>query len=234
MKKVEHHDTAAIPRCVGVIMDGNRRWAREHGLPTFEGHRRGYEKIKYLLRWSKEADIREVIVYAFSSKNWLRPKKEVGAILDLFRMVMGDILEYARAENTRITFFGELERFPQDLQISMQRVSRETRSFSACHLGIALSYDGHQEILNAIYRIPPHARGTLSEGAFSKLLWTKDFTDPDMIIRTSGESRLSGFLPWQAVYSEFFFIDSYWPAFSKRQFKRIIEGFGKRQRNFGR
>ena len=224
---------AALPRCVGIIMDGNRRWAKAHGLPTFEGHRRGYAKLKQLTVWAKEANVPYVIVYAFSTENWNRTKEEVGYLMGLFRIMMNDLLSNATTEKIRIIFLGEREQFSADLVESMQAVEEKTKKFTTLTLGVALSYGGRKEILRAVQSLAPGEIANLDEETFGKKLWSKDFPDADMIVRTSGEQRISGFLTWQSVYSELFFTDTYWPAFSKKEFMSLMRQYGERKRRHG-
>ena len=214
-------------------MDGNRRWAKSKGLPVFEGHRAGYNKLREVVDWCKEAGIKNLIVYAFSIENWNRTKEEVGYLMSLFREVIGCQVEEAKKNGTRLIFLGERSRFAPDILRAVESAERETADGKSFTFGIALSYGGRAEIIDAIRRIPKEKLGALSEEEFSKLLWTKEIPDPDLIIRTSGEKRLSGFLPWQSVYSELFFTDTFWPAFTREEFNRILEEYAKRQRRFG-
>ncbi|TSC62026.1 MAG: undecaprenyl diphosphate synthase [Parcubacteria group bacterium Gr01-1014_48] len=225
--------TAAAPRCIGIIMDGNRRWAKSHGLPPFEGHRRGYAKLKKLTGWAKEAGIPYIIVYAFSTENWNRTKEEVNYLMDLFRVMMGDLLATATTEKTRVIFIGQRERFAADILKGMRNVEEKTKNFKDLTLGVALSYGGRPEIVSVIRSLSPAEITNLDEETFSKKLWTKDFPDPDMVVRTSGEKRTSGFLPWQSVYSELFFTDTYWPAFSKKEFFSLLAEYALRKRRRG-
>ncbi|MDO8520533.1 MAG: polyprenyl diphosphate synthase [bacterium] len=222
------------PRCIGIIMDGNRRWAKAKGLPLLEGHRAGYEKLRKVLDWSKEVGVKNLTVYAFSTENWNRTKEEVGYLMNLFREVVGRMVEDALRNNARLIFLGERDRFEADILRALEDAEEKTRSGSSFNVGIALSYGGRAEILDAIHRVPTEKLATLSEEEFSKLLWTKDIPDPDLIIRTSGEERLSGFLPWQSVYSELFFTDTLWPAFTREEFEGILKDYGERDRRHGK
>lgn len=215
-------------------MDGNRRWAKAKGLPLLEGHRAGYEKLRKVLDWSKEVGVKNLTVYAFSTENWNRTKEEVGYLMNLFREVVGRMVEDALRNNARLIFLGERDRFEADILRALEDAEEKTRSGSSFNVGIALSYGGRAEILDAIHRVPTEKLATLSEEEFSKLLWTKDIPDPDLIIRTSGEERLSGFLPWQSVYSELFFTDTLWPAFTREEFEGILKDYGERDRRHGK
>lgn len=223
---------ASVPKCIGIIMDGNRRWAKAKGLPTFEGHRRGYEKLKETMRWAKTAGVPYVIVYGFSTENWNRSKEEVSYLMGLIRLGLTGELEVFKKEGIRVRCIGDLSRFSRDLQKLMKKAEQETADLPGPTLVLALSYGGRAEILAAATAV---ARGgKITEQLFSDCLWTRGIPDPDLIIRTSGEMRLSGFLSWQAVYSELFFTKTFWPDFGEEEFKSIIEEFSKRKRNFGK
>lgn len=217
-----------IPHTIGIIMDGNRRWAKARGLPSVEGHRRGYEKLRAVLAWAKEAGVKEMIVYAFSVENWNRTADEVGYLMGLFREVITSMIVEANKENTRLVFLGERAMLPADIQQEIARAEEETKGGTAFCFGIALSYGGRAEILDAIHRIPALHLASITEAEFSSLLFTREFHDPDLIIRTSGEERLSGFLPWQSVYSELHFTDTLWPDLTKEEFLDILREYSTR------
>ncbi len=223
----------STPYAVGIIMDGNRRWAKERGLPTLEGHRRGYEKLKDVVDWCKSLGIKELTVYAFSTENWNRAKGEVSYLLDLFRSGIRDQLAHATKEGIRLLFPGDTARFPEDIRTLMRDAQEKTAHHTGATLALALSYGGRAEILHGVQQAIAQGAQNITEEAFGKLLWTSSLRDPDMIIRTSGEERLSGFLTWKSVYSELFFTDTFWPAFTKEEFVRMLEEYGKRKRRFG-
>lgn len=229
MKPTDQH-----PLSVGIIMDGNRRWAKARGLSTLEGHREGYAKLKEIINWSKEAGIGYVTVYAFSTENWNRTEEEVGYLMNLFRTVIGEVTKEAKEKGIKLVYIGQRERFAEDIRTAMNESEQSTRECTALTLAVALSYGGRQEIIDAVHRIPGDKIATITEEEFSKMLWTKDIADPDLIIRTSGEERLSNFLPWQSVYSEFFFTKTLWPDFSKDEFLSIIEEYHARERRLGK
>lgn len=222
-----------VPACIGIIMDGNRRWAHSCGLPQFEGHRRGYAKLLDCADWAIEAGVRHLIVYAFSNENWNRSAEEVSYLMNLFRTLLADFGTKALRKGVRLIFLGERKRFSDDLCSGMSRLEEETKQCATLTLGVALSYGGRTEIVSAIRSLSEEEKNTITEESFSKKLWTRDFPDPDMIIRTSGEERLSGFLPWQSVYSEFFFVTSYWPAFTKKDFFGLLQAYAERTRRRG-
>ncbi len=215
-------------------MDGNRRWAKGEGLPTVEGHRRGYEKLREVARWCRELGVKELTVYAFSTENWNRAKEEVSYLLELFRKGIRDQIAFAISEGVRLRFPGDRAQFPKDLQILMEEGESATMNNQNGTLAVALSYGGRSEILHALKRIPSEKISTLTEEEFERHLWTGELKDPDMIIRTSGEMRLSGFLTWKSIYSELFFTQTFWPAFTKEEFARMLEEYGQRKRRFGK
>ncbi|MCR4311319.1 MAG: polyprenyl diphosphate synthase [Candidatus Taylorbacteria bacterium] len=219
------------PQSIGIILDGNRRWAREHNLPTLEGHRRGYEKTKEIVRWAKDAGIRYVTVYAFSTENWNRTPEEVAYLMDLFRSFLSKEVAYMKDEGVRILCAGERERFAPDIQECMKQAETETAGESKVVLTLALSYGGRAEIVVAANRAS--ALGPITEETLSKHMWVQNTPDPDLIIRTGGEMRLSGFMTWQSVYSELFFTKTKLPDLSEEEFKQILSEFDVRERRNG-
>jgi undecaprenyl diphosphate synthase len=222
------------PQCVGIIMDGNRRFAKAQGLPTLEGHRRGYEKMREVMNWAKEAGISFVVVYAFSTENWNRTEKEVSYLMGLFKLFLTKEVRDMRKEGVRVRCIGERGRFSAELRELMERAEQDTASETGPTLVVALSYGGRAEILAAANAALAAGEKQLTERHFRELMWSHDIPDPDLIIRTGGEMRLSGFLPWQSVYSELFFTKTYWPAFPKEEFLAILAEFGKRERRMGK
>jgi len=224
-----------VPTCIGIIMDGNRRWAKARGLSSAEGHVAGYEKFKEVLGWIRTAHIPYAFIYALSSENWKREKGEVDHLMNLFRL-LADEFKQERAEGkqhgVRMRFVGDLTRFPPDIQQSMREIEELTAHEKVHTLGLAVSYGGREEILRAT-QVLVREGGEVTEERFSQALWGAGIPDPDLIIRTGGEKRLSNFLPWQSVYSELFFLDTYWPDFSKEDFNAVLLEFERRTRNFG-
>jgi undecaprenyl diphosphate synthase len=217
---------------IGIIMDGNRRWAKERNLPTLEGHRLGYAKTTEIVKASEKLPISTLIFYAFSKENWKREKEEVGYLMDLFRLAIQKDFE-SLIGKCQMKFIGDLSDLPKDLQDSIKVLEKKSAvGEKKMKVVIALSYGGRDEILRAVKKIKNPK--DVDEAQFSKLLDTKGITDPDIIIRTSGEKRLSGFLPWQAVYSELFFVDKKWPDFTPSDLKEIIDEYQSRDRRFGK
>jgi len=225
------------PACIGIIMDGNRRWAKNNGKRSVEGHSEGYKKLKEVLGWIKEVGINDVIVYAFSTENWKRAEEEVGALMKLLTFALSNEVESLVHQGVRLKFAGDLSKFPVSFQELMKKSEAETAENGPLTLTVALSYGGRAEILQAakkIAELPKEKIAVLSEETFENYLWTAGVADPDLIIRTGGELRLSNFLPYQSVYSELFFTKTLWPEFSKEEFDGMLREFEERKRNLGR
>lgn len=223
--------------CLGIIMDGNRRFARERGLPLVEGHRRGLAKVKEVLDWVWQADIKTVFLYAFSTENWHRSKIEVSALLVLFRKFLKTEVKTLRQRDIRLVCLGELGRFSRGLKKLIDEAMAATKDCRTATLAVALSYGGRAEIVTAAKIFAEKYRTSLKtagEKEFNRCLWTAGLPDPDLIIRTGGEQRLSNFLPWQSVYSELYFTKTYWPALKRQEFEAIIADYRSRQRRLGR
>ena len=220
--------------CVGIILDGNRRWAKEHGLPALEGHRIGLlETLRNTVRFIQKKGIKHLVVYMFSTENWHREPTEVSYLMDLFReSIKKEMLELGK-ENVRIRFTGQRERFSKDLQQSMDETEKETEKNTAITLWCCLSYSGRAEIVAAARAIAALGK-EITETSIGRHLWTSGMPDPDLVIRTSGEKRLSGFLTWQSEYSELFFTDTKWPDFSEEEFDSILAEFMTRERRHGK
>jgi undecaprenyl diphosphate synthase len=226
--------SSSVPKSIGLILDGNRRWAKEHNLPQLEGHRRGMEKVKELLTWAREAGVQELIVYAFSTENWNRSKEEVNYLLDLFMEFCDRWSEEVVKQDTKLIFIGERERFTPLLQEQMKRAEEKTKNGTKGTLAVALSYGGRTEILSAVNALLAKGVSSVDERSFKEAMWSASLLDPDLIIRTGGEQRLSNFLTWQSTYSELFFTDTKLPALTKEEFLSILEEFSARERRHGR
>lgn len=231
--------TANIPRCIGFIIDGNRRWANRRGLPALKGHFEGYQRVKELPEWLKRANIPNAILYVFSHENWKREEKEVSYLMGLLRKALArrEIAQYQK-KDIRLRIVGERERLPKDIQKLAEDAETATRAGKSLTLALAISYSGRREILAAIQRLLARRKTMkspeeISEELLAQHLWTYDVPDPDMIIRTGGERRMSNFLPWQSIYSELFFISTFWPDFSEKEFLAILSAYQKRERRFG-
>lgn len=235
---------ATLPRHVGVILDGNRRYARARGLDTVaEGHRLGADRIHELLDWCDELSIPHVTLWLLSTENLNRDADEVGELVEIIADTITRIAADS-AERVRIKAVGALDLLPDRLQQALKDAEESTADCGPLHVQVAVGYGGRQEITEALRRLLEscHARGDsleqvveqLSEEAIAEHLYTTGTPDPDLIIRTSGEIRLSGFLLWQSAHSEFHFCDAYWPEFRKTDFLRALRDFAGRQRRYGR
>ncbi len=223
---------ADAPSCIGIIMDGNRRWAKEQGMPKLEGHRRGYERLLDCARWVRDRGIRHLVVYAFSTENWNREVEEVSYLMNLLREAAQKGLQELAKENIRIRFIGTRDRFAPDVLELIERLERE----SAAHeytLWVCLSYGSRAEITAAAATAAATGE-PITEESLHAHFWSAEMPDPDVIIRTSGEERLSNFLLWQAAYSEFFFTDTKWPAFTEKHLDDILSEFASRERRRGK
>ena len=221
-------------KCVGIIMDGNRRWARAHGLPVFEGHNEGYKKLQETVGWARDRKIPHIVAYAFSTENWQRSETEVGFLMKLLRSVLENETEKMLKERVRVRFIGDRSRFDEDIQKGMDKIEHATEKDYDITLHIAMSYGGRAEIVSAVNKLLAEKKDSTTEEEFSKNLWSFPMPDPDFVIRAGGEKRLSNFLPWQSVYSELFFTDAWWPDFSEEEFTKIIEEFSARERRMGK
>jgi undecaprenyl diphosphate synthase len=222
-----------IPECIGIIMDGNRRWAKQKGLLSLEGHKKGYETLKDCLKWAKEKGIKYVIAYTFSVENWNRSKEEVSYLINLLSDGITNELNSLREENVKFKMIGKREMFSEPLQEGIKKLEEDTKDASGPTFIAALSYGGRLEIIEATNRAIEKGK-KVDEESFKDLLWTVEIPDPDLIIRTGGEKRFSGFLPWQSVYSELFFMDTFWPDFSKEEFNKILDDYSQIERRNGK
>lgn len=224
----------SIPDSIGFILDGNRRWAKENNLPSLEGHRRGMDKVKEIVTWANAAGIKEVIVYAFSTENWNRAPEEVAYLLNLFEEFCGVWTDEVAKDGGRIRFIGERERFSPSMRQKMDDAEARTKEGTKGTLVIALSYGGRAEILSAVNTLLKDGSGSVDEASFKEAMWSRGLLDPDLIIRTGGEMRLSNFLTWESVYSELFFTETKLPAFTRAEFDAILAEYADRERRYGR
>jgi undecaprenyl diphosphate synthase len=233
-------DRDRLPQHVAVIMDGNGRWAQQRGLPRIMGHRRGVDTLKQLLRRCSDWGISALTAYAFSTENWGRPLEEVGFLMTLFERVLRQELTEMMAENVRIQFVGNLSALPNSLQGEIERAVDATRHNAGIRFTVATNYGGRQEILQACRAIATRVqRGELQpddidENLFSRHLYTADLVDPDLLIRTSGEMRISNFLLWQLAYAEIYVTETLWPDFTKLEFHQALQAYQRRDRRFGK
>ena len=228
-----------MPKHIAIIMDGNRRWAKGKMLPVKLGHKQGAETLKKVVRHANKIGLEYITVYAFSTENWKRSKEEVDSLMSLLENYLDDFAKEADTENIVIRVLGDLTALSESLQDSIKRTIERTKNNTGTIFNIALNYGGRNEIVNAVREISKEVQtGNLKiedidENIISEHLYTKKDPDPDLLIRTSGELRLSGFLPWQTVYSEFIFVEKLWPDFTTEDLDNAIEVFKKRNRKFG-
>lgn len=228
----------SVPQHVGIIMDGNGRWAKKRGLPRNFGHKQGAAVFKKTINWARELGIKCVTFYAFSTENWKRPADEVDGIMNLLRQYIKDIRAAAK-ENIRFIFLGDITGLPADITEDLLNIQNSTVNNTEFIAGVALNYGGRDEITRAARIIAAQAAsGELSpeditEASLEKLLYTAEMPALDLIIRPSGEQRLSNFLIWQAAYAEFVFMDVLWPDFTKKDLEYAIRVYSDRERRFG-
>jgi undecaprenyl diphosphate synthase len=229
-----------LPRHVAVICDGNGRWAQRQGLPRFMGHQRGVDTLKELLRCCKDWGIEALTAYAFSTENWGRPQEEVDFLMTLFGRVLRQELREMVKENVQIRFVGNLEALPRSLQIEIANSMAETQNNRSIRFTIATNYGGRQEILDACRSIATKVKQGLlnpddiDEAIFERHLYTAGVCDPDLLIRTSGEMRISNFLLWQMAYAEIYITETLWPDFDRTEFHRALSAYQQRSRRFGK
>ena len=233
----KNHDIPApgsIPRHVVIIMDGNGRWARRKNLDRLIGHREGIKSARSVVRTAREIGIEYVTLYTFSAQNWKRPGKEVFALMELLRHYLSNEGEKLLAQNTRLNAIGDLSNLPQDIRELLDHVMKMTEKCDSLTITLALSYGGREEIINAVNSIIAEGKQTpVSEGEFEKYLYTSCLPEPDLLIRTGGEMRLSNFLLWQLAYAEIYVTKTLWPNFRRRHLLKAIANYRNRERRFG-
>ncbi len=232
-------DLAHLPQHIAIIMDGNGRWAKKRGLPRTVGHAAGAETFRAIGSYCRELGVRYLTVYAFSTENWKRPAEEVSAIMELLRKYLMEALAEMEKEKVRLCFFGDLTPLTPELRRLCEDVQRRSAVYEGCQVNLCLNYGGRDEILRAARAFARRCAAgeskpeELDEATFSGGLWTAGIPDPELIIRPSGEQRLSNFLLWQSAYSEFYFTDVNWPDFDQQELLKAIAAYQGRQRRFG-
>ena len=223
------------PKHVAIIMDGNGRWAKSKNLPRIMGHRAGAKTVDVMIQEAIRLDIKAVTLYTFSSENWKRAAEEVSALMLLLKKSITDNKDKFRKNNIKFNVIGRLEGLPKDVQAAVNTLVEETKGNTKLTLSLALNYGSRQEILDAVKKITQSGVEVenLTEKDFSEYLYTSDLPELDLIIRTSGEFRLSNFLLWQAAYAEIHITKTLWPAFTAGEFSEIIEEFSNRERRYG-
>ncbi len=232
-------DRNNIPQHVAIIMDGNGRWAKERGLPRIAGHRQGTKRVGEIVRTASELGIKVLTLFAFSSENWSRPKKEVETLLRYFNDYLDKEINNLHKNNIGFKVIGRHHPLPQNLLVKIKEAEIKTQNNDGMVLVLALNYGSRQEIIDAAKKIVAAVLNrelnldNLDEKTFGQYLYTHNLPDPDILIRTSGESRISNFLLWQLSYAELYFPKIYWPDFKKEDFIRAIKEYNKRQRRYG-
>ena len=233
-------DLARVPAHVAIIMDGNGRWARQQGKSRIEGHRSAVRAVREAVEGSVELGVQFLTLYAFSTENWQRPPEEVRALMQLLEGVLEQEERELIAKGVRLSVIGQLEALPAALQKRLRLAMERTRAGDRLVLTLALSYGGRQDILQAVRRLATDVQqgrlhpDRIDEAIFRSYLWTKDLPDPELLIRTSGELRISNFLLWESAYTEFVFLSVYWPDFRREHFYEAIWHYQQRERRFGR
>jgi undecaprenyl diphosphate synthase len=231
--------TERAPAHVAIIMDGNGRWAARRGLPRIEGHRRGVEAVRRAVRSATELGIRYLTIYSFSTENWRRPAQEVADLMGLLKRFIRHDLAELHANNIRVRIIGDRQPLTADIRALLQEAEDLTKDNGGLTLVVAFNYGGRQEIVRAVRALARQVRDglldpeTIDAGMIERALDTDGIPDPDLVIRTSGEQRLSNFLPWQSAYSEFVFLPDFWPDFDLATFKAAVDQYVGRERRFG-
>lgn len=226
-----------MPRHIAIIMDGNGRWAKKRNLPRSSGHKAGASNFKTITRYAASIGVEYLTMYAFSTENWKRPQEEVGALMILFHQYLKEALTDFLDENIKVNFIGDVSAFPAELKTLIEDVKEVSANRTGMVLNLAMNYGGRAEILHAcegaLRDLQAGKITELTEQALEEHLYTAGQPDPDLVIRPSGEERLSNFLLWQSAYSEFVYFDILWPDFSARDLDKAIEIYASRQRRFG-
>jgi len=225
-----------VPCHLAIIMDGNRRWAREKALALYGGHQQGVKKVKEVLRWCRDRKIKILTLYAFSAENWDRNKEEVSFLMNLFQSAISDEIDELHQEGIKFKVIGQKNRLPVKLQKLVEDAEAFTEDNQQGFLNLAISYSGRAEIAQAFKKMLQEniSPDDVTEEKIGNYMHTAGLPDPDLIIRTSGEQRTSGFLLWQSAYSELYFTETHWPDFSEEDLDEALRDYQKRQRRFGR
>lgn len=225
-------ESKKTPACIGIILDGNRRWAKAKNFPALMGHTKGLDNLERIVRSVRDAGILHVVVYAFSTENWQRPHEEVSHLMGLILVAARKHLKRLSEEKVRVRFIGQRDRLPTGVRAAIEELEKESAS-GTFTLWVCLSYGGRAEIIEATQALQKSGE-SITEESFAKKLWSAGMPDPDLIIRTGGVQRLSNFLLWQAAYSELFFTHTLWPDFSEEELGRILEEYATRERRMGK
>lgn len=222
-----------IPKHVAVIMDGNGRWAKKRGLLRVEGHKRGADTLEKILRHSVTREIRNLTVYAFSTENWKRPKAEVSALMKLFSKYLDSKKDELKKQGVRLVVSGSKEGINEKLLKKIKETEEYLSDCNTLTFNIAFNYGGRKEIIDGINNLLKEGKSEITEEDFRNYLYQPDIPDPELVIRTSGEFRVSNFLLWEVAYSEFYITDTFWPDFNEDEYDKALEWFNNRERRFG-
>lgn len=227
-----------VPNHIAIILDGNGRWAKSKGMPRNYGHVKGCENLEYICEVAKELGVKYLTVYAFSTENWKRSREEVEGLMNLFRNYLKKCIKISKKNNMRVRVIGDPSAFDEDIQNRIRELEEFSKDFDELHFQIALNYGSRDEIIRAVNRMLEDQRqgvltGPVTESMISDYLDTAGIPDPDLMIRTSGELRLSNYLLWQLAYTEFYFTDVPWPDFKKDELVKAIEKYNERDRRYG-
>ena len=228
-----------LPVHIAIIMDGNRRWAKEKDLETKQGHKEGAENLKRIAKYANEIGIKYLTVYAFSTENWKRTEEEVGALMFLLKWYLNDLLNSSDLDNVKINVLGDITRLDPGIQKLILKLEDKTKDYTGLKLNIAFNYGGRDEITRAVKSIATSVKNNeisvedINEDLISNNIYTDGMPDPDLLIRPGGEKRISNFLPWQLSYTEFIFTDKYWPDFNRDDLDEAILEYERRNRKFG-
>lgn len=236
--RIQHIKKSNVPQHIAIIMDGNGRWAKKRAMPRVAGHHEGMKTVRKITKISNELGIKTLTVYAFSTENWKRPKSEVDFLMKLPQEFLGTFLPELIAENVRVEMMGDLSLIPSHTQKAVKQAMEDTKNNTGMTLNFALNYGSRGEIVTAVNSIIHDVKNGIikedvSEEMVSSYLMTKHLPDPDLLIRTSGEKRLSNFMLWQSAYTELWFTDVLWPDFSEDHLLQAVEEYQKRSRRFG-
>jgi len=226
-----------IPFHLGIIIDGNRRWAKKRGLPSFEGHRRGLDRVNKIGEWCRKRGVKILTLYTFSTENWNRSKKEISFLMKLLSEALNrKNVKELHQRKIKLQVIGQKERLPRSLQQRIKEAEGLTQNNKEGILNLAISYGGRPEIVQAVKNIIKKKvpASKITEDLINKNLWTADLPEPDLIIRTGGAQRLSNFLTWQSIYAELYFTKKYWPEFTEKDLDEALLDYSRRQRRFGR
>ena len=228
-----------LPVHIAIIMDGNRRWAKEKDLETKQGHKEGAENLKRIAKYANEIGIKYLTVYAFSTENWKRTEEEVGALMFLLKWYLNDLLNSSDLDNVKINVLWDITRLDPGIQKLILKLEDKTKDYTGLKLNIAFNYGGRDEITRAVKSIATSVKNNeisvedINEDLISNNIYTAGMPDPDLLIRPGGEKRISNFLPWQLSYTEFIFTDKYWPDFNRDDLDEAILEYERRNRKFG-